>query len=83
MKRTRYKWVNTPSSNLTRVKYFEERPGSASYLLVEFKTGAQYKYEGVTLEDYQAMIAAKSAGKYLNDTIKPKYPATKVAGATI
>ncbi len=44
-------------------------------LFVRFKTGALYRYDGVSLVQYLDLTTAPSAGKFLNASIKPAHPA--------
>ena len=48
-------------------------------LFVRFSGGKLYSYADVPQSEYENMIAADSAGKYLNSNIKPVYSATLVS----
>ena len=41
-------------------------------LIVEFKSGQQYMYDQVSLEEYNNFCKAESKGKYMNENIKTK-----------
>lgn len=51
-------------------------------LTVEFTGGVQYEYEAVPYELYQRLIAARSAGKFLNERIEGNYQFRKVKDAS-
>lgn len=59
----------TNSSQVTRVKYNEE----TKTLTVTFKTGKSYDYYEVPKDIFDGLLAAESAGKYLNEFVKPVY----------
>ena len=61
------------SSNIDRVTWTAE-----ASLVVWFKTGAAYRYPGVSRELYEALVSAESVGKYLNAHIKPSFPAERL-----
>lgn len=62
------------SSNLAQVGY----DTASSTLYVEFKHGGLYRYFNVSLDQYTALLAAESCGKYLNAEIKPRHGFEKV-----
>jgi hypothetical protein len=43
-------------------------------LAVRFHGGTEYRYTGVPLETYQALLAADSIGKYFNADVRDTYP---------
>lgn len=47
-------------------------------LLVEFKSGGTYEYNGVDEEVYSEFISQPSVGSYFHKSIKGKYEATKL-----
>ena len=47
-------------------------------LTVQFHTGSTYTYDGVDAKTYDAMLNAKSIGKFLGAEIKGKYKYKKV-----
>ena len=47
-------------------------------LEVEFHGGRVYRYFGVPLRRYQELLAAESAGRFLNTRIKGFYPFASV-----
>lgn len=47
-------------------------------LEVEFKDGSVYRYEGVPLKEYEAMIGAGSVGRYLEAHIISAYDGERV-----
>jgi len=50
-------------------------------LRVQFKTGAEYEYEGVSQETFNQFRDAPSAGKFFHQRIKGLFPARKVKDA--
>lgn len=62
------------SSNLESCHYDE---GSKT-LTVKFRNGSSYNYGGVVKDHYEGLINAKSAGKYLNGTIRERYKHKKM-----
>jgi hypothetical protein len=62
------------SSHVRGVAYDDD----TNELVVSFPDGS-YSYAGVDPQVAQGFADAPSAGKYLNDMIKPRYPATKIA----
>lgn len=62
------------SSNIASVTYNDE----TKYLVIEFNSGAQYRYEGVEQEVHDALISAPSVGKHFNNFIKDVYPAERI-----
>ena len=67
--------VPVESSNISRVGY----DSSASELYVEFKSGGRYVYEKVPETVFQAMLGAPSAGRFLHQQIKSRYPYRRLA----
>lgn len=67
-------WVAVQSSNINGVKYDTE----TSTLYVEFKNYAQYAYDGVPFEDYEALKQTASPGAYLKGQIEPFYSYSRV-----
>jgi hypothetical protein len=62
-------WIE--SSSIRAVGYDSDH----ARLVVEFIGGGTYVYYGVPASAYQELLAAESAGRYVNTTIKPRYPA--------
>lgn len=62
------------SSFLASIDYDEE----TSTLIVAFRSGALYTYDGVPPEEYHKLMGAESVGRYFQGYIKPIYPATLV-----
>jgi len=58
------------SSAIERAAY---NPGTES-LDIWYAGGNQYSYYGVPPAAYQRLLAAPSAGEYVNRQIKPNYP---------
>ena len=48
-------------------------------LEVVFHNGGIYQYFGVPLSDYDALMAAESKGRFLNDNIKTRYRYVRLA----
>lgn len=51
--------------------------GETLELLVTFKGGATYRYEGVSQEDYESFVNGESIGKSFNEHIR-KYNGSKL-----
>lgn len=65
-------WVEVESSNVARLAY------EAPNLFVEFKSGAQCRYENVPPTVFVELLAAESVGKALDKTVKGVYEYAKV-----
>jgi hypothetical protein len=63
------------STTLDSVGYEAE----SGTLEVEFKNGRLYRYHGVPELVYRQLLAADSAGRFLNTRIKPMYEFTQIA----
>lgn len=46
-------------------------------LEIEFTTGAVYQYQGVSQDDFDALMQASSKGRHFHAHIKNKFPFTK------
>ena len=57
------------SSMLDSCSYNEDE----KELTVTFKNGKDYIYEGVSKEEYEGFVSAKSAGQYFGSQIKGRY----------
>jgi hypothetical protein len=68
-----------PSSVVARIEYL---PDSRT-LRIFYVSGAIYDYLKVPEDQYVAMKASGSKGKFLNEEIKEKYDFRKVKGATM
>jgi hypothetical protein len=68
--------VYTPvkSSNIASVGY----DLAAQQLYVRFNNGSEYRYDGVPVDESDAMISDLSPGSYFNDNIKGQYPYRRV-----
>jgi hypothetical protein len=60
------------SSNIEEITHIEP-----DTLQVMFKGGAVYHYHNVDKAKYDALMAAESHGKHLNEHIKPNHKFTK------
>lgn len=67
------KRLEVTSSNVKSVGYDRDQ----QLLEVEFKGGGIYRYSGVPLKVYQALVGAASIGSYLATAVKGKFPFTK------
>lgn len=65
------------SSNLVEAKW--DKPTKT--LVVTFKGGGRYAYDGVPEFQWRNFCAADSQGKYLAAEIKPNFPARKLEPA--
>ena len=61
--------ISVSSSNIESVGYEEE----TQEVYVKFLNGSTYKYLGVPINVYNALLTAPSVGQYLNKNIKPLY----------
>jgi hypothetical protein len=61
-------WQEVDSSNITAVAYHED----SGQILVRFKDGGEYAYEGCDLPLYERFKNAPSVGKFFYANIKPK-----------
>lgn len=57
------------SSQVEKVKYNSE----SKVLTVTFKPGKNYEYAEVPQDIFDGLLAAESAGKYLNQFVKPTF----------
>jgi len=62
------------SSNLSKVGYDEEQ----QLLVVEFHSGASWKYSDVTRTEYDALMSAPSIGSHFHTHIRSSKTATKL-----
>jgi hypothetical protein len=62
------------SSNLKSVGYDERR----RQLEVEFEGGSVYRYSGVPVEEYDALLAATSPGSYFQNFVRSRFEFVKV-----
>ena len=69
------------SSNLASAEYREadEAKGTPAALVVQFRSGQIYEYQGVPKEVYAALLEAGSPGKFMHENIRGKYEFTKLA----
>jgi len=65
---------NVVSSNIAQIGH----EPSENKLIVRFKSGAYYQYDGVSEQVYNNMITAQSVGKYFQTYIKNVYPYKKI-----
>lgn len=61
------------SSNLQSVGYDPDE----EKLVILFKRGGTYTYEGVSQSDYDGLMSASSVGQFFNENIKNVYPFTR------
>jgi KTSC domain len=61
--------THSESSNIATI---EHHP-ALEKLIVEFRNGGRYEYDGFTAEDHQAFISAESHGKHFHARIKGKF----------
>lgn len=64
-------WTEVESSNVEAVSHSDE------HLIVRFKNGSLYSYEGVDEEVFYDLANAESVGKYLARVVKTTYPYQK------
>lgn len=65
------------SVNSSSLDWIEES-GRGS-LIVHFKTGETYEYEGVQLDTINALLEAPSAGRFFNTEIRGNYEERKIS----
>jgi len=68
------------SSHIEVVGWRETEITDVGILRVEFSNGALYDYFDVPRGVFMGILEAPSAGRYLNDWVKPMYQALKVEG---
>lgn len=56
------------SSTISKLWYSEKD----SQLIVEFKNGQQYRYNNVSISEWNNLKSSESKGKFLNENIKSK-----------
>jgi len=64
----------TTSSNIRHVRY-DDLSGE---LFIDFKGERQYRYSGVPEAVARALVEAPSIGERFADTVKDKFPCTRV-----
>ena len=62
------------SSNIASAEYDPEE----EELVIKFRSGQSYAYEGVDQVTFDDLMTASSAGEYFNRWIKGRYPERKV-----
>jgi len=62
------------SSNIVRTEFDTE----SKLMVVEFKNGMRYQYEGVPHEVYTRFRMTESQGKFFSSDISKKYKFTKL-----
>lgn len=62
------------SSNLRAVGYDRD----SETLVVEFRNGRTYSYEGVPFDEYAGLMNASSHGRYFWRHIRRRYPTSRV-----
>ena len=70
--------VDLKSTSLHAATYEEQ----SSFLELEFRSGAIYRYLGVPAQIYQELLWADSKGRYFNQHIRNRFAYTKVERAT-
>ena len=66
--------IQVPSTNVDSVGY--DAPSQT--LLVTFKSGDTYQYDGVTADIYAALVLSPSIGKYIREVISQQFNYTKL-----
>lgn len=59
---------NFTSTNINKFWYDPE----TMVLIVEYKGGTQYRYNEITIDEFQSLCDSESKGKYINESIKSK-----------
>ena len=65
-------WKEVLSSNIKRIGYDDK------CLLVEYMSGAMYKYKDVPRSVYKQFLEAESKGRFMNSEVKGKYEYERV-----
>jgi len=60
------------SSNISKIGYENDT------LLVEYKSGTQYRYKNVPTTLYEEFLKAESKGRFMNSNVKGKYEYERV-----
>ena len=77
-------WYDSTMFCFTKAVEYDDR--NCVDLYVVFKTGAEYKYKEVKMEDYVLLLSGfeqSSHGKTLNRVIKPNYEVEKVGNVNV
>lgn len=69
-----YTFVPVNSSNIESVGYNEE----SQSLMVKFRSGSSYAYDGIPQSVYDAFMASDSKGRFFSAYIRGKYPTTQL-----
>lgn len=64
--------ISIKSSNLKAISSYDEKK---KRLVVQFRSGAEYSYSGVSKRTVQALLAAPSKTAFLNKRIVPRFRA--------
>lgn len=67
-------WQKFPdSTNVVEVEH-----DGVSTMHVTYKKAGKYRYDGVSITVYEALIKADSPGKFIHANVRDRYPTTKV-----
>ena len=66
------KLIEVQSSNIKKIGYDSEG------IIVEYLSGTQYRYKGVSRDTYDQFLESESKGKFMNAYIKGKYDYEKI-----
>lgn len=66
-----------PTSSLIEHFVYDD---AARTLLVTFRTGRRYLYQNVPRETYEALVAARSTGRYFNAEIRDRFDGAPADG---
>jgi hypothetical protein len=66
--------VELKSTSLHAATYEEQ----SSFLELEFRSGASYRYSGVPAQTYQELMLAESKGRYFNQHIRNRFTYAKI-----
>lgn len=69
-------WVEVDSSAVSAFVWFEDGRGRGHLDVRWRQSGRVYRYSGVTEDVYRRLLDAPSRGRFVNQVIKPRYPAT-------
>ncbi len=64
-------WVKLESSNISKVKFEQNKHDDCGNLFIEFNEGKVYKYPDVLAKKAEGLVHASSAHDYFRNHIRP------------
>lgn len=72
-------WKPVDSSNVKEIAYMPDLSGNGKHILaVRFLNHSEYRYYGVSLATYTAMLVAQSKGRFVLQRLRDQYPFERV-----